>query len=485
MSDTETTETTPTTNPPSNRPATAPSGVGSTDTSPYLEGPFAPVAEEVTATELRVTGTIPPELAGRLLRIGPNPVTPPDPATYHWFTGSGMVHGVHLRDGRADWYRNRWVRDPQVSQALGEERIPGSAGLMETTVNTHVFGFAGRTLASVESGSRPIELSDTLDSLGYCDFDGTLDGAFAAHTKLDPVTGELHAVTYNWSWDHIRHVVVGPDWKVRRELQVPVADGPMVHDCAISERYVVLFDLPVTFSLEQAGQGGFPYLWNDAHPARVGLLPRAADATADNVRWFDVDPCYVFHPYNAFDVVGDGGDVDAVVVDLIRWDRVFDRNPLAPDETQPVPERWTLDLTTGRARLERLDDQGQEFPRLDERRLGQPYRYGYTTVVPDERDAFAMAGTVKRDFERGTAEVHDHGPGRSALEPVFVPRDATATSPGSEDDGWVMAYVHDAAEDRTDVVILAADDLTADPVATVHLPVRVPFGFHGSWLPDA
>lgn len=448
-----------------------------TTTNPYLEGPFAPVHEEVTATDLKVTGTIPSELAGRLVRIGPNPVTPPDPATYHWFTGSGMVHGVHLRDGQAGWYRNRWVRDPSTSQALGEERIPGSAGPMETTVNTHVFGFAGRTLAAVEAGSQPIELSETLDSLGYCDFDGTLDGSFTAHTKLDPVTGELHAVTYHWAWDHIRHVVVGPDWQVRRELHIPVADGPMVHDCAITERYVVLFDLPVTFSLDVVAQGGFPYVWNDAHPARVGLLPRDADAGADSVQWFEVDPCYVFHTYNAFDIAdGDGG---SVVLDVVRHERVFDQSRLAPDESRPVPERWTFDLASGRATQDRLDDRGQEFPRLDERLMGRPYRYGYTTEVPDD-SSFAMAGTLKRDFQTGTVEVHDHGPNRAAMEPVFVPR----ADDGAEDDGWLMAYVNDAAEDRTDVVILAADDVAGDPVATIHLPVRVPYGFHGSWLPD-
>ena len=70
-------------------------------TNPYLEGNFAPVSQEVTATELRVHGRIPDTLSGRYLRNGPNPVTPPDPATYHWFTGDGMVHGIRLRDGRA------------------------------------------------------------------------------------------------------------------------------------------------------------------------------------------------------------------------------------------------------------------------------------------------------------------------------------------------------------------------------------------------
>src|SRR5512145_656814 len=111
-----------------------------TTTLSVLDGNFGPVTEEVTVTDLAVTGTIPPELAGRLVRIGPNPMTPPDPATYHWFTGDGMVHGVRLRDGRAEWYRNRWVRGDDV-------------------VNTHVIGIGGRTFALVEAGNRPVELT--------------------------------------------------------------------------------------------------------------------------------------------------------------------------------------------------------------------------------------------------------------------------------------------------------------------------------------
>ena len=86
----------------------------------YLEGNFGPVTEEITAVDLPVTGTIPAELDGRLLRNGPNPIEPQDPATYHWFTGDGMVHGLRLRDGKAEWYRNRWVRSPEVAAALGE-----------------------------------------------------------------------------------------------------------------------------------------------------------------------------------------------------------------------------------------------------------------------------------------------------------------------------------------------------------------------------
>ena len=110
----------------------------------------------MTITDLAVTGTIPAALDGRYLRIGPNPVTPPNPAAYHWFIGDGMVHGVRLEGGKAMWYRNRWVRSKAVSAALGEPAAPGPRSGMSDTVNTNVLGHAGKTWALVEAGGFPL-----------------------------------------------------------------------------------------------------------------------------------------------------------------------------------------------------------------------------------------------------------------------------------------------------------------------------------------
>ena len=415
----------------------------------------------MTAVDLPVTGRLPAALGGRLLRIGPNPMPPPDPATYHWFTGDGMVHGVRLRDGRAEWYRNRWVRGDDV-------------------VNTHVIGVAGRTFALVEAGGQPVELTDELDTIGTCRFDGTLDGSFSAHTHRDPATGDLHAVTYHWSWDHIRHVVLGPDAHVRREVQVPVPDGPSVHDCAITERFVVLFDLPVTFNMDAVSAGArFPYRWNPDHPPRVGLLPLEGDP--DDVRWFEAPSCYVFHTLNAYDEVsGDGRD--RVVVDLVRHPRMFASVLNGPDEGDPVLERWTLDLVAGTLSTETLDDRAQEFPRIDERRRAGP------TATATGRGSARGSSTAPRSSTtwprapRGPRLRSRPGHARAGLRAPLARR--LRRPRRGEDDGWVMSYVYDAATDRSDVVILDAQDFTGEPVATIHLPVRVPFGFHGSWVPD-
>jgi carotenoid cleavage dioxygenase-like enzyme len=167
-----------------------------------------------------------------------------------------------------------------------------------------------------------------------------------------------------------------------------------------------------------------------------------------------------------------------VVIDLVRHPRMFATLLTGPYEGLPSLERWTIDLDAGKVTTDVLDDRGQEFPRIDERLTGRPHRYGYTASFGQ---GVEHGPALKHDLAAGTREEHDYGQGRVTLEPVFVPRSASA----AEDDGWVMSYVYDATTDRSDVVILDAGDFAGEPVATVHLPVRVPFGFHGSWLPDA
>ena len=450
----------------------------------FLEGPFAPVTEEITAFDLPVTGSLPAELSGRYLRNGPNPLGLDDP-NYHWFLGAGMVHGVRLRDGRAEWYRNRWVRSKAVA-AQHDEKWPGGPVHENTdfAANTHIISHGGRTLATVEAGPLPYELSDELDTIGPCDFRGTLPGGFAAHTKLDHRTGELHAIAYFWAWDHVQHVVIDAAGKVIRTTDIPVADGPMMHDFALTPGYVVLLDLPVTFSLDAASAGlKLPYTWNPAHQARVGLLPRGG--TAAGVRWFEVDPCWVFHTLNAYD--DEGG---RVVLDLVRYAGAYDVSTLSGPGPLTL-DRWIIDPAAGKVVQQRLDDRPQEFPRTDERVTGQPHRYGYSAVIAavghatispggDFADEAFSNALLKHDLAAGTVQAHEFGRDATAGEAVFAP-----AAPGTgEDDGYVMAFIHNPDRGAADLVLLAAQDFTAEPIARVHLPIRIPLGFHGSWVPD-
>ena len=449
-----------------------------TTANPYLEGNFAPVREETTATDLRVTGRLPEALCGRYLRNGPNPVTAPEPDSYHWFTGDGMVHGIRLRDGRAEWYRNRWVRSATVARALGEDPRPGGvhAG-MDFAPNTNVIGHGTRTFAIVEAGAWPYELTDELETIGSCDFGGTLGGGYTAHPKRDPLTGELYAVSYFFGWgDEAEVTVLDASARVRSSRRVGMGGPVSVHDTAITQRYVVLLDLPVTFSMDAAASGAsFPYRWEEGYHSRVGLLPRDGDST--DVVWHDTEPCYVFHTVNAFDEA----DGDGIVLDVVRHPSMFRTQFLGPAEGTPTLERWHVDGRGGVVKEERLDERGQEFPRVDERRVGLPHRYTYAVSVGAVGDILGTESTLLRhDLGRATTAARRFGGGATVGEAVFVPsHDAAA-----EDDGWVLTLVHEPELGTSALYVLHAADLDGEAQAVVHLPVRVPAGFHGNWVPD-
>lgn len=449
----------------------------SDDPNPYLEGIHKPLPSETTLTDLRVTGAIPAELDGRYIRIGPNPITPPNPGTYHWFTGDGMVHGVRLKAGKAEWYRNRWIRSCAVSEALGEAPVPGPHEPPFDIVNTNVLGHAGKTWALVEAGGCPVQIDDELNTIAYDPWDGTLKGgSYTAHPHVDTVTGELHAICYSaQNLTEIRHVVVDTSGKVRREEPIAVQHGPSIHDCMITQKYVIVLDMPVTFSLKALISGqGFPYRWNPRHKPRVGLL--AKDGKGSDTIWCDIDPCYVFHPCNAYDNP-DG----TVTFDAAVHASVFDEGEHGPEGMTVPFERWQIDPAARRVSRQVVDPDPQEFPRANETRTGLPYRYAYTLGLPRSGDPAEPneARLLKHDMAEGTRQVHDFGPGRVAGEFVFVP----AKGAMAEDHGWLMGYVINPAEATSALVILDARNFEGPPQAEVHIPQRIPPGFHGNWVP--
>jgi carotenoid cleavage dioxygenase-like enzyme len=446
-----------------------------TTTNPYLLGNYGPVTEEVTAFDLPVIGELPTDLVGRYLRNGPNPLTPPDPTTHHWFIGDAMVHGVRLRDGSAEWYRNRYVGSTTLSEHRGLPDIPGRNWNGNTSSpNTNVGGFAGTTWAMVEAGGCPVELTYDLETVARNDFYGTLPGAFTAHPKVDPDTGEMHAMVYAWPdlIDHVQYVVVGTDGRVRRIVDVPVPGMTMMHDMSITQRYAVIYDQPVTVDLDMVVAGSrFPFSWNPDYGNRIGLLPREGDAA--DIIWIDVPLGYVFHPMNAFDT-----PEGRVVLDVCFYDTMFSGDVLGPfGDGLARLERWTIDPVARTVSIDVIDGRANEFPRHRGSVTGKPYRYGYCAKLDP---AGMQWPTLKHDLEAGTTEEFDHGAGRAAGEPVFVARpDATA-----EDDGWLMTFVHDSTNDSAELVVIDAQDLARGYVARVMLPQRVPFGFHGNWVSD-
>jgi carotenoid cleavage dioxygenase len=433
----------------------------------YLKGNYAPVTQEVTAFDLRVEGAIPPALRGLYLRNGPNPHGA-DPG--HWFFGDGMLHGVCLEGGQAKWYRNRWVRtkpfeDPNL-KIIGDD---GSVDRSVAVANTNVISHAGRIFALVES-SFPTEMTPELDTIGTCDFEGKLTTAMTAHPKICPKTGELHFFGYGFLPPYLTYQRLDAAGKLVQSEVIDVPAATMLHDFAITERHVIFMDLPIVFNLAGVASG-MPYVWSDDYGARLGVMPRGG-SNAD-VRWLEIEPCYVFHPFNAFE------EDRKIVLDVARYPELW-RDGSASFQAA-YAHRFVLDLEAEKVVEQRLDDRAVEFPRVDDRLGGLAHRYGYAVMnTPGEGGGLGLTGLVKYDLVSGQSEVHDFGLGREPGEGVFVPDSKAA----GEDEGYVLTFVCDAARKGSDFVVLDATRFSGPPVATVPLPQRVPFGFHGNWMPD-
>lgn len=451
----------------------------------FLQGNFAPVTEEVTETELKVVGKVPAELNGLFVRNGPNPQFPPL-RNYHWFEGDGMLHAVLLRDGKAS-YRNRWIR----TDGWNEERKAGRAvypSLLDppsgtnpprfkNTANTSVLWHHGKLLALWEAGPPTEVRIPDLETVGLYTFGGKLKHPFTAHPKVDPVSGEVLCFGYNLiAKPYLQYSVIAPSGRIVSTTEIDLPRPVMMHDFAVTANYVVFLDLPEVFSLERAIRGEPPFKFDPEAGARIGILPRRAEGTA--IRWFAISPCYVFHTLNAWE---EGDEVVVVACRSQKFPPIveFVPPPNAAEhpnlqDSEAVLYQWRCHLKTGKVVEGPLDDRGTEFPRVNERFTGRPSRFGYCGRNGGEM----FDGLLKYDLARQNSTFHSHGPGRFGGEGVFVPRrDAAA-----EDDGWLMTYVFDRNTGKSELVIVDCRNFAAPPVARVLLPVRVPYGFHGTWV---
>ncbi len=439
------------------------------DTPIHLRGNGRPTKEERTLTALKVAGAIPAELDGRFVRNGANPFTG---TSSHPFFGDGMLHGVRIRDGRAEWYRNRYVQTPFIANPATDILDPAVLMDMKSSkANTHVVGHAGKILA-LEEGHFPYVVDGELATLGPTDFDGVLNGSFTAHPKICPVTGEMLAFGYSAMPPYLRYLRVAADGKLVQVENITVGGPTMMHDFNITRNHVVFMDLPAVFNMELAMSGEMPIRWDDNYPARLGVMPR--NGTDDQVTWYDINPCYVFHPLNSYE------DGDAIVLDVARFSHMWRESSM----DFPPPELWrfTIDTGTGKVREEQVDDRPAEFPRVADSVIGLKHRYGYMMSMSEPgvpADPMSASGAIlKYDRASGARSTIEFGRGRVCGEAVFAP----SADPKSEDDGYLMTFVYDAHTDSSRFVIMDAATMDDEPVASIELP-RVPDGFHGSWIP--
>jgi carotenoid cleavage dioxygenase-like enzyme len=435
----------------------------------HLRGNWAPVLDERTDFDLRVDGVIPPQLQGTYMRTGPNPSSG---SSDHWFFGDGMVHGIRLANGKAEWYRNRFVQTPNISDPLADP-MAGMLDLSRGTANTHVLPHNGEILC-LEEGHWPWRIDGELNTLGVQNYGGALTCSMTAHPKVCPVTGELLAFSYpNLESPFVRYIRVGADGTLQQLEGIEIPNMVMMHDFQITANYAIFMDLPVCFNLG-AIESGFPFMFNRDAGARIGVMPRTG--TNADVRWFDIDPCYVFHGVNSYDTG------NQVIMHVSRQPEAFGTSN---DDYAEVGRlwKWTIDLDKGTVTEEMIDDRPGDFGRVDDRLVGQDARFGYLMAMGGEGNSEEpVYGSAfwKYDLKSGQCWEHHIGEGVRGAEPVFAPASADA----GEDEGWVISLTHDNNSGESRLLIIDAQDFSGKPVATVHLPRRVPYGAHGSWIAD-
>ncbi len=447
--------------------------------APHLTGVFAPQRTEVDVANLPVRGEIPDDLHGSYLRNGPNPRFDPIGSFVYPLDGDGMVHRITLADGTAS-YRNRFVRTPMVE--LEEQRgeaiwsgltdgytppagVVGDdlAGTTRELPDINVVRHGGRLMAMQESDQPYLLDAGTLATRGREDCDGAMLVGSTAHPKIDPRTGELVLFTYGLEAPYLHWSVVGADGSaVRGPTPVSGLDAPlMIHDMALTEKYVVLFANPLVFDLAAVMTGGSLLSWQPDRGTRIAFIPRDGGA----VRWIDTDPFWVWHFANAYDNP-DG----SVTVDYVEhaYPGGFAAST-APNH--PVLMRARCHPGTGAISRDRIGEPtGIEFPRIDDRALTREHSC-VATVGKADTDHGDLTSLWFHDLSSGRDTVWT--PGVAIGEPVHIP--------GHGQDYW-GAIGTDPADLRSRFYLLGADDPAGGPVATVDLPIRVPAGLHGVWL---
>lgn len=456
--------------------------------NPYLAGNFAPIRSE-DDFDLKVTGEIPKDLRGTLFRTGPNPQFEPRDPGYHWFSGDGMLHAFRVADGKVS-YRNRYVRTPKWEMENQHGRsLFGSLGNPMTTdpvaqgcdggvANTNVLWHAGKLLA-LEEGHMPFEVdAGTLASKGYVE---PYHGRVTAHPKIDAKTGEMIWFGYGIGEmplsAGVSYGVTDASGKVVRRDDFQAPYSAMMHDFLVTENYVLFPVMPLTGSLQRAMQGKPAYAWEPDMPVHVGIMRRDADVST--IRWFNAPAGYVFHPMNAHEAEG------KIIAEVFRYDHA----PLFPladgsrgQRAAAILTRWTFDLSPGSDAIkeEVIDDLEGDFPRFDERLMGQSYRHGW--YVGDTRDTKSVKfnAIAHLDLKTGKRQVYELQGADMTSEAVFTPRSTEA----AEGDGWLTAVIWRADENRSDFAVFDAQDVAKGPIGLAEVPRRVPFGFHGNWVAD-
>jgi len=477
------------------QPGTSPQ-VAAADVHRWWVDGWRPSSYQGSYAMTDVTGEIPRELTGTLYRNGPSQQILPEQgdAALHLFDGDALVHAFRFEEGRAH-YTGRFVESPSylVEKDEGRYCMHGATVAAENPTdriaireqhNTNVVWHGGKLMAMVEN-AYPFEIDPrSLAPVGHNDFGGRMLGmATTAHPKIDGRTGQMVIHGYQPFEPYVQLYVIEPDGSCSLAEAIDVPYSTMMHDMAITENHVIFLLCPVIIDPEILINQGRPFAeavrWEPERGLKFGVRKRAAGSP---LQWFDAPSTgFIFHPGNAYEKDGkilmdactypDGG---ALLDSLRTW-----RRGEMKQNWYARPFQYELDLATGQCREQQFDDRMAEFPRLDDRLVGYPNRYGYAVRGRDGGDAAGSPWSVLVRYHRdgGPSETHDFGVGQWPSEPVFVPR----TPDAAEDDGFVLCTVYDGPEDASYVAVLDAANMAAEPLARIGLKHRIPMGFHGNF----
>jgi carotenoid cleavage dioxygenase len=324
-------------------------------------------------------------------------------------------------------------------------------------------------------------------TMGRDDFGGKLDFPFTAHPKVDPRTGEL--LFYGYQLDKPPYCKVGfvdADGTWKKSFPVDLPEARMMHDCAITENYMIIIGTSIVFSPEQmVKENALPFTVDDTKPMLIGILPRSA-TSQDAITWFEMPSGAVFHTLNAWEN-GDIIELYTCCSDNIDLNLLMSTGDVTfmPD-SRPNLHHMTFNMKTGETTKELICPEGIniEFPRINESYLGVQSRYGYLANF-DLNHSFKMPSVVKVDItKRGNECIigeYEYGSNCFGGEPVFVPKKAERAKL-DEDDGYLLTLVYDEQRSKSYLEVIDAKTMSSDPLARIHIPERVPYGFHASFV---
>ena len=477
--------------------------------TPTYTGFNKPSRVEADIRDLQHEGTIPPELDGAFYRVQPDPQFPPRLGDDIAFNGDGMISRFHFHDGQCD-FRQRWAQTDKwkAERAAGKGLFgayrnpltddPSVEGMIRSTANTTAFLYAGKLWAMKEDSPSLVMDPVTMETIGFETFGGKMTGqTFTAHPKVDPVTGNMVAIGYAASGlcsDDVCYYEVGPDGELIREKWFKAPYYCMMHDFGITPDYLVLHIVPSIGSWERLEQMKPHFGFDTSLPVYLGIIPRRDDMKPEDIRWFKRDNCFASHVLNAWQ---DGTKIHFVTPEaknnMFPFFPDVNDAPFNPMEAASRLTDWTVDLASNGDEFDavtRLTETVSEFPRIDDRFTGVKNRYGWGLEMdlsrPVETEVRSAGGMLMnclflKDFETGAEQHWWCGETSTLQEPCFIPRAKDAP----EGDGWIVQVCNRMTGSRTDLLLFDALDIEKGPIATIHVPIRLRFGFHGNFATSA